>query len=323
MSLARYALRRLVVALVLVFVVSSAALVLTRLAPGDYVSDLIVNPAISRETVAALRARYGLDQPWYRQYETWLTRAVRLDFGDSFAYGRPVRTLVAEAAANTALLAGAALALATLVGLAAGIAGGAARRMGLRRLIDMGAAFAVSVPPLLSSLLLIMIAARTGVLPVGGMTSGLEGATQAQMVWDRVRHLILPALALALPLAAAIERVQQGALRATLAEPYLLAAAARGLSRRAVIARHALRLSLRPLASVYGFIVAALLSGSFAVEIVTAWPGLGRLTYDALLSRDVFLVTGCAVAGAAFLSLGTLVSDLALALIDPRARSER
>jgi peptide/nickel transport system permease protein len=181
----------------------------------------------------------------------------------------------------------------------------------------------VSVPPLLSILLLILFAARTGLLPVGGMTAGLEGATGREVIWDRLRHLVAPAVALALPLGAAMARVQQGALRSALAEPHLLAAAALGLSRRAVIARHALRISLRPLASVYGFIVGALLSGSFAVEIVTAWPGLGRLTYDALLSRDLFLVTGCAAAGAIFLSLGTLISDLAIAVIDPRVRSGR
>src|SRR5207302_1412741 len=128
-----------------------------------------------------------------------------------------------------------------------------------------------------------------------------------------------PALAIALPLAATLERLQAQAMAETLAAPFVLATLARGVPRSRVVWRDALKPALKPVASVYGLIIGSLLSGSFAVEVITAWPGLGSLMLDALRARDVFLVAGCAGMGAVFLALGTLVSDLALAAIDPRA----
>jgi peptide/nickel transport system permease protein len=130
----------------------------------------------------------------------------------------------------------------------------------------------------------------------------------------------VPAAALALPLAATIERMQARAMADVLAEPYVTAARARGASRARLLWRDALKPALRPVVSVYGLVLGGLLSGSFVVEVVTAWPGLGRLMFDALRSRDLYLVAGCAAAGGVFLSLGSLLSDLALALIDPRLR---
>ena len=106
----------------------------------------------------------------------------------------------------------------------------------------------------------------------------------------------------------------------TVHEPFVLAALARGLSYRDLVLRHAWRVSLRPVLAVYGIVIGALLSGSFAVEYVTSWPGLGRLMFEALRARDIYLVSGCAAAGALFLALGSLISDLLLAAADPRLR---
>jgi peptide/nickel transport system permease protein len=144
---------------------------------------------------------------------------------------------------------------------------------------------------------------------------GAQGA-----VIDLLHHLVVPAAAVGLPLAAMLERLQAQATAETMSEPFVVATAARGVPMRRIVWRDALKASLRPVASVYGLIVGTLLSGSFAVEVITAWPGLGSLMLDALRTRDVFLVAGCAGAGAVFLAVGTLLSDLALASIDPRAR---
>jgi peptide/nickel transport system permease protein len=137
---------------------------------------------------------------------------------------------------------------------------------------------------------------------------------------DVARHLPLPVLALGLPMAATFERLQSQAIAEALAQPFIAAAAAKGLSRRDLVLRHAWRVSLRPICGVYGIAIGALLSGSFIVELVTAWPGLGRLMYEALGARDIYLVTGCAAAGAIFLALGTFAGDLLLAIADPRVR---
>ncbi len=314
-----YLARRVLFAAMLVFLVSSAAMLLTHLAPGDFVS-ITTGERASPAQAAQERARYGLDRPIVLQYLGWLSRAVRLDLGDSLLYRRPVGTLVRERAANTALLALAALALATLAGLPAGVYSGS--RQGAGASVVRGVSLVLlSLPSLVTSLVLVLVAARTGWFPVGGMVSASStGASLAGWWADVAWHLPLPALALALPLAATLERLQSQAMADALGQPFVLAAVARGVPRRRVVWRHALRASLSPVASVYGYVLAALLSGSFIVEVVTSWPGLGRLLYDALRARDVYLVAGCAAAGSLFLAMGSLVSDLALAWADPRMR---
>jgi peptide/nickel transport system permease protein len=315
-----YLARRLIAAVVLVAVVSSGALLLTRLAPGDFASELF-GVGRGAESIARERARYGLDQPIGRQYLTWLASAARLDFGASLLYRRPVTGLVAERALNTSLLALAALALATLLGLPAGILTGSRPRGLLASSIRGLSLVLLSLPSLVTSLVLVIVAARTGWLPTGGMqTAGAwEGGLLAGL-FDVARHVPLPALAIALPLAATIERVQSQSMRDTLRLPFVLSASALGVPPRRLVWRTALRPALGPVAAIYGFIAGSLLSGSFVVEVVTSWPGLGRLMYDALRARDLFLVAGCAAAGALFLAAGSFLSDLLQAWADPRLR---
>jgi peptide/nickel transport system permease protein len=167
----------------------------------------------------------------------------------------------------------------------------------------------ISVPPLIGAILLLTIAAATGWFPISGM--------------DGPRHFVVPTLALALPIAAMLERLQSQSIGEALKRPSSAAALARGVTRRRVIWRHAWRQSLAPILGVYGVVVGSLFSGSFAVEYVSSWPGLGELMRMALMARDTNLVAGCAAAGAAFLALGIFGADLAQALTDPRVRAER
>ena len=314
-----YISRRLIFALFLVFAVSSASLVLAHLAGGDYVTESLGIEA-HRETVEQARARYGLDKSIGAQYRDWLGRVVRLDLGRSLLYDRPVSDLIPERAANTAILAFTALLFATLVGLPLGVVAGS-RRGGPGGVIPSAirgtSLVLLSMPPLLTSLFLIFVAARTGWLPIAGMRSAGEPSTGLTL--DLLRHLVVPAGALALPLAAMFERLQAQAMADAIGAPFVLATLARGVPRSRVVWRDALKVSLRPVAAVYGIVVGTLLSGSFVVEVITAWPGLGRLMLDGLRARDVFLVAGCAGAGSIFLALGSLLSDAALALVDPRA----
>ena len=306
-----FVLRRVLLGLALVLLVSSAALGLMSAAPGDYFSDFEMNA----ETVAAERARLGLDRPFLVQYATWLGRAARLDLGESLKYRRPVEDLLGERAMNTALLGGAALLVATLVGIPAGILTGS--RRGPAAAVARAASMVfVSIPPLVTSFVLLLIASQTRWLPVGGFgaVSGGESSGPAEVI----RYLMLPCLALAVPMAAALERLQSEAMREALAEPSVRAALARGCSTTRVVWKHALRLSLKPVVALYGVFVGSVLSGSFVVEIVMSWPGLGALMYEALVARDLYLVAGCAATGALFLATGVLASDVALAMIDPR-----
>jgi len=215
------------------------------------------------------------------------------------------------------------LLIATGVGLPLGVIAGSSASGVVVSMIRGVSVFGMSLPPLVTSLLFALFAARTGWFPIGGMTSlrAVDPSLPARLV-DIGWHLVLPALALALPVAATLERLLARSLRETLTEPFIMAALARGIPRRRVVWRHALRVAIRPVAGIYGVIVGSLLSGSFAVEIVTSWPGLGRLMFEALRSRDVQLVAGCAAIGSVFLAFGNLLSDLGLVAADPRLREE-
>jgi peptide/nickel transport system permease protein len=301
----RFLLRRLIAAGVLVFVVTSAALLLADLAPGDYASRL----GRDSSQIAIERHRLGLDRPLRERYLTWLKHSATLDLGESFQYHVPVLGLVRGAAANTAQLAACALVVATLLGIPWGVITGSRRRGAMRRTLRAASLLLLSIPPLISSLVLITIAARTGWLPVSGM-GGPE-------------HFVVPVLALALPIAAALERLQSQSIGEALRRPSIVAARARGVPEPRIVWRHAWRQSLGPILAVYGVIVGSLFSGSFAVEVVTSWPGLGATMRDALMMRDTNLVAGCAAAGAVFLAAGILAGDLAHAIADPRLDTEQ
>jgi peptide/nickel transport system permease protein len=295
-------LRRIASAVVLVFLVASGAQLLAQAAAGDFAEQ----PGRSREQIAQERHRLGLDQPVAEQYARWLRRAIALDFGDSFYYQQPVTQLVGAAARNTAVLAATALAVATLIGIPWGVLTGSRRSGVLVGALRAVSLVLLSVPPLVSALVLLTMAARTGWLPVSGMGG--------------IRHLVLPTIALALPVAASLERLQSQSMADVLARPSTLAARARGIHGARLLWRHGWRQSLAPILGVYGVVIGALFSGSFAVEIVTSWPGLGALMLQALLVRDTYLVAGCAAAGAMFLAVGVLAADLVHALVDPRVR---
>ncbi|HZM61139.1 MAG TPA: ABC transporter permease [Vicinamibacterales bacterium] len=314
-----FLIRRAIFAIVLLVCTSSTALFLTRLAPGDVTSQL--GPTASRDEIDSTRARFDLNRNPLAQWMLWSGRAVRLDFGDSFLYNQPVGPLVVRAAGNTAVLALVALAIASVAGIALGIVSGSRQGRSVAAAVGGVSLVGVSMPPLLTSLLLVFVAARTGWLPPGGMSS----ANASDMGWaawmlDVAWHLPLPALALAVPIAAMFERLQSQSMSEAVQQPFVVAAIARGVPTRDVILRHAWPVSLRPLCAVYGLVIGALLSGSFIVEYVTAWPGIGRLMYEGLRARDIYLVAACAAMGAVFLAIGTLTGDLLLAASDPRVR---
>src|SRR5258708_1376466 len=293
-----FLLRRSVAALLLVFAVTSGALLLAQLAPGDYTSEI----GRSGEQIAAERHRLGLDRPFLAQYTDWLTRSLTLDLGESFQYRQPVIELVRVRAANTAVLALAALVVATLLGIPSGIFTGSRRGGVAARLVPGASMILLSVPPLISSLRLLAISPRAGWRP----GSGMGGPS----------HFSVPTLARALPIAAMLERLQSQSIGDALNRPSAMAARARGIPDARIVWRHGWRQSLGPILAIYGVIIGSLFSGSFAVEVVASWPGLGDLMLKALMARDTYLVAGCAAPGAAFLAIGVLAAAVPPAMAD-------
>ncbi len=316
MTLARFTAGRVASGAIFALVVASLAMALARVVPAGDREDL----DRTSEERAAFRAERGLDQPFVQQYLHWLAGLARLDFGRSSRYQRPVADLLGERAANTAILAVAAMLVATALGVPLGRLSGREPR-GAGRVVRALSLAVLSLPPLLSSLVLVFVAARTGWLPAGGMTSG--GLAGVAWALDVLRHLPVPALALALPMAATLERLQARSMAEALARPFVTASLARGLDRAAAARVHAWPVSLAPVLGAYGVLVGSLFSGSFVVELVTGWPGLGLLLFDALNARDVWLVAGCGAAGAVSLAAGTTLADVVHAAIDPRVLEAR
>lgn len=300
-GLAAFLVRRLITAMLFVLLVSSSALVLTRLAPGDAATELLPGGSA---TIAETRARLHLDRPIAWQLGEWLQGLAHFDFGRSLLSERPVGEILRERAGRTAVLAFVALALATIIALPIGLLTGAYPRGVIARLVAPISLALVACPPLIAALVLLWLALSTKWL------SAAPGS------------LAVPALALSLPLAAMIERLQSRATADAMSAPDLVAAAARGVTPRRLLWVHAARQSLRPVLGIFGIVIGSVFSGSLAVEWATSWPGLGRLMFEAVATRDVFVVTGCAFAGAAMIAAGNIVADLTRALVDPRVRGQ-
>jgi peptide/nickel transport system permease protein len=315
-----YAIRRLLQTLPLLLGVSLLTFLLLHLAPGDYLARMAENPTISPEAIASMRVRFGLDRPWYVQYALYLENILlHFDFGESFSRHQPVFQVLREGLANTLLLTGAAALVTWGLAIPLGMWAAVGQHTWIDRLLSLVAFFCLSVPEILSGLLLLMLAARTGWFPVGGMRSlDYDNLTWLSRMGDIAHHLVLPAVVVGLVPLASRMRQMRGSMLDVLRLDYITTARSKGLDERVVLYKHALRNALNPLITLFGYTLGALVSGSFIAEIIFSWPGLGRLTLDAILIEDEYLVTGSVLLASTVLVAGNLVADILLALADPR-----
>ena len=316
-----FVLKRLLHMIPLLLGVSLLTFLLMSLAPGDFYTSLSQNPQISQDTILKLKAQYHLDQPWYVQYFYWFKSVMHGDFGYSMAYKIPAASLIFGRLWNTFLLSFFGMILAWGVAVPLGIWAAVRKDTWVDRGCSLVAFVGLSVPDVLLSLLALWFAAATGLFPVGGAQSPVyDLLTPLQQFWDRAHHLILPALVLAAADMAGIMRQMRSNLLDTLRAEYVTAARARGLGEGWVVYKHAVRNAINPLLTIFGYSLAALLSGAFIVENIMAWPGLGRLTMEAFFAKDSYLVVDCVVMATALLVIGNFVADLLLAWSDPRIR---
>lgn len=319
----RFVLKRILHMIPLLLGVSLLTFVLMSLTPGGYFTSLLQNPQITPQTIAKLKAQFHLDRPWYIQYIFWLKSALEGNFGYSVAYKIPAAQLIFARLWNTFLLSAVATVIAWGVAIPLGIWAAVKRGSWVDHLCSLIAFLGLSVPDMLLALLALLFAASTGWFPVGGAQSALyDFMAPGAQFWDRLHHLILPALVLAASSLAGIMRQMRSNLLDTLGAEYVTAARARGLGERWVIYKHALRNAINPLLTIFGYSLANLLSGAFIVENVMAWPGLGRLTMEAFFAKDAYLVVDSVVMATALLVVGNFIADLLLAWSDPRIRLE-
>ena len=317
-----YLARRVARAALLLFAVSVLCFLLTRMAPGSFFDEIRLNPQISPQTVAALEARYGLHQSLPLRYARWLRSVVRGDFGFSIAYNAPVSQLLWAPAEHTLLLGGIAMLLCWLISVPLAVWSAAYERSWFDRGVSAFTSFAISIPEIVLALALLAIAMRSHALPVSGMTSvGFDELTFWSKAGDIARHLAAPVAILVLVGAPVIVRHLRASILEVLHAPFVEAARGCGISGGRLLFRHVLPAAANPAISLFGLSLAALLSGSLLVEVITGWPGLGPLILDATLARDLDVVIAAAMLAAAMMIAGTLASDLLLLAADPRIRT--
>ena len=304
---------------IVVALVVSACFTLIRLAPGDPFFRDLDAARLTVEQRAAQRAAFGYDRPIPEQFVRYVGQVARGELGWSHSRSQPVAEALSATLPATLLLIGTATLLAFGVGIPLGAWMGWRAEHPLARAADRIALVVLAIPDYLLALLAVMGPALAwGFFPVGGMRTEF-GPGGVRGLLDIAHHLALPALALALPVAATTARLQRAAMRSVRDQPFVRTARAKGGDDR-VAARHALRAALVPVLSFAGVHLAVAVSGVVVIERIFAWPGMGRLLYDGVLARDYPLVAGGVLLASIGTVLGSLVADLALRWADPRQR---
>jgi peptide/nickel transport system permease protein len=319
----RFLVRRVLQALLVIWLAVSVAFVLLQAAPGEPLAYLLEDPRAGVEVRRVLLARYGLDRPLAAQYGSFLAAAARGDFGISLSQARPVSAVIAESLPNTILLAAVALGLGFALGIGLGTAQGARRGSLFDRVSSALALVVAALPEFwLGTLALLLLAVRWPIFPAAGMTDPVfyYSLGPAGRLLDILRHLALPALTLAVIVGAAISRYQRAALLEVLPEPFMRTARAKGLPWRQAVYRHALRTALLPVITLGGLALPATIGGAVFVEQIFSWPGMGRVVVEAVQSRDYPLVLGCVIVTSVLVSAGALLADVLQRLADPRLR---
>lgn len=316
-----YIVKRLLLLVPVLLGVSLVVFAVMALVPGDP-ALAILGPYATPERLAELRAELSLDQAWWRRWLGWLYGLLHGDMGRSVSLERPVAGAVFERLGPTLLLAGAALLLGAIFGLAAGLLAALRHNQVTDRLVTLAVLLGISIPPFWLGLLLILLfAVWLGWLPASGMvTPWLAGGEAGAMLLaaDVARHLLLPSLSLALVAAGVIGRIGRGAALEVLAADHIRLCRARGLTQRRILLVHALKGVLARVMPVIGLQAGFVLGGAVYIETIFQWPGLGRLLVDAIAARDLLLVQGGVLVLAAAYVLVNLATDLAQHALDRR-----
>jgi peptide/nickel transport system permease protein len=284
--------------------------VIMELTPGDPILNVYgIQPTGDQSYIAELRDKLGLDDPIYVQYSKFLWRLIQGDLGRSIASNKPVLSLISEALPNTLVLILSAVTIATLIGIPIGVISAVRQGTRIDHTIRVASIFAVSMPDFwLALVLMLVFSYYLGLTPIAGHGT--------------VLHLILPSSTLGIGMSGVIVRLTRSNLLEIMRQDFITAAYARGLSRTKVIWRHALRNALIPIVTVLGLQLGFLIAGAFFVEWVFGWPGIGRLTVQAITQRDYPVVLGALLVTSSAYVLINLIVDIIYAYIDPRVQYE-
>ncbi len=312
----RYIARRLLAMIPLLLGISFIVFSLLNILPGDPVSIMLSsNPHITpdAETIAQLRAQYGLDKPLMTQYMIFLRNLFKGDLGTSVYTQQPVVTAIAERMPATIQLALAALIISTAIAIPLGVISAVRQYSWVDHLCLVGSLIGISMPSFwLGLLLMLVFSLKLRWLPLSGMGYFYNG------LGDVLRHLVMPATTLGFGMAALLARVTRSSMLEVLGQDFIRTARAKGLHEKMVVYRHALRNAFIPILTVSGMQFGYLLGGSVIIETIFSWPGIGRLAVNAIMNRDLAVVQGTVLVFTLLFILINLVVDILYAAIDPR-----
>lgn len=303
-----YLIQRLLQGMLVIFLVSLLTFIVMQLAPGDPIRLLVGEAYVTPEQLDLIRAKWGLDDPWYVQYWTWISNLARGDLGTSIIrQGVPISEMVSEAASMTIRLNIMSFSIALCIAIPVGVFAAIRRYSWFDYGSMLGSTLGVAVPNYWIGLMAIVIfSVQLGWLPPYGADS-----------W---RAYILPVFVLAIEEMAALARLTRGATIEVMSQDFVTTSRAKGLMERAVIFRHIVRNALLPVITIIGYRVAFILSGTIVVETVFAWPGLGRLFYNSIQSHDFQVVQAIVILLTVIVVVVNILTDLTYAIIDPRVR---
>ncbi|MHB8527156.1 MAG: ABC transporter permease [Candidatus Acidiferrales bacterium] len=319
----RFLTKRLLHAAWLLIAISLFSFALLQWAPGNFFDAMRMDPRVSAQTVAGLRAEHGMNRSFPVRYARWAGAMLRGNMGVSLSYNSPVAPLLWARARNTLLLTSTSTLLAWLLAIPLGIWSAANQGKWGDRACVFATSTLLTIPDLLLFLVLLLLAARTGWFPTGGMVSiNFADLGFWSKVKDVVVHLALPCAGLAAVTLPVLVRHIRSAMIEALEAPFVRAARGHGIPRMRLLLRYALPAASNPLISLLGFSIATMLSASVIVEVIMSWPGLGPLMVQAILSRDVYVVVGVVTLSSVFLVAGNFFADVLLFVSDPRIRVE-
>lgn len=320
-----YTLRRFVIMIPLLILISMVSFGVVRMQPGEFGSQFLANPRVTPEAIDAMRERYGLNEPVHIQYLTWVRGIItRGDFGYSFAYNRPVSGLIWERLGWTLIVAGSTILFTWTLAIPIGVYSATHQYSFFDYVFSFFGFIGISIPNFFLALLLMYFALSMGWTSIGGLFSSEfigEPWSIAKFI-DLLKHIWIPLIAIGTAGMASIVRQMRGNLLDILGEQYVKSARAKGLSERRVIYKHAVRNAINPLISIMGMQLPILISGTIITSIVLNLPTMGPFFYDALLNHDQYLVMTFLMFSAIIMIFGNLIADIMLGWADPRIRYE-
>lgn len=311
----RYCLKKVIQVMIVMFVISFLAFGIIYLAPGD-VSAMYIRPDMTEQQKEEIRERLGVNDSMTAQYIRWGSKAIKGDFGNSFANKKPVLPQFTKRLPATMLLMGSSLVLSVFLAIVLGLIAGLRKNQWLDKLISALAYIGMSVPSFwLGILLIIFFATMLHVLPIGGMHT-----TGVNTLPDTLKHMIMPCITLCLGnMASFIRYVRSNTIR-EMNEEYVLTAKSKGSTEYAILWKHILKNTLLPVITLVGMNLATIVCGSFIVETIFGWPGVGTYVMSAIIARDYPVIMFFILFSGLILVIGNFIADVIYGLVDPRIR---